>query len=145
MWSQVREAFGASLGAAGTAARLAVLLLAGCAPSYAHAKAADLAALAQADLCAAYHDGHPPTVRAELERRGAIAAADWPDVEARTIRVGMSQCALLASWGIPGLWGNVNRSVTAAGTETQWVYRDCDACEATYVYTERGVVTGWQD
>jgi hypothetical protein len=96
-------------------------------------------------LCNAYKMHRAEKVKAELIRRGDIADDEWDLIEARKIRIGMSQPALLASWGTPGIWGRVNRSVGSYGEHIQWVYRSCDRCSATYVYTENGIVTSWQD
>lgn len=52
------------------------------------------------------------------------------------IRLGMSQCELYASWGEPT---EENRSVGRWGVHVQHVYDD------SYVYTENGRVTAWQD
>ena len=41
-----------------------------------------------------------------------------------------------ASWGEPG---DVNRTVTAYGVHSQWVYG------SVYVYFDDGILTGWQD
>ena len=45
--------------------------------------------------------------RAEIDRRGLMTAEEWALAERQRIRRGMSECALLASWGIPN---KVNRS-----------------------------------
>jgi hypothetical protein len=54
------------------------------------------------DLCRAYpmlldRSG----VRAELSRRLAVGDAEWVLIDQRKIYIGMSECALLASWGKP--------------------------------------------
>jgi hypothetical protein len=54
-----------------------------------------------------------------LTRRQALTASDWALVDRREIGIGMSQCGLLAAWGVPD---QVRREVTAAGEEVQFVY-----------------------
>jgi hypothetical protein len=77
-----------------------------------------------------------PEIRAEIEKRGLIS--DWDAVQSRSIRVGMSRCAVLASWGNPS---KINR----ASYGDQWVYcRDGAYCiNNQYVYVRHGRVTGW--
>lgn len=55
----------------------------------------------------------------------------------REIFVGMSEAAMLESWGTPV---TVNRTVTGSGERKQHVYP-----QSVYVYTENGVITSWQD
>lgn len=53
------------------------------------------------------------------------------------IKLGMSECELYASWGIPE---EKNQSVGQWGINVQHVYGN-----GTYVYTENGKVTSWQN
>lgn len=53
------------------------------------------------------------------------------------IKIGISKCQLYASWGIPN---DDNESVGRWGVHVQHVYGG-----GTYVYTENGRVTSWQD
>ncbi len=57
---------------------------------------------------------------------------------AQEFKMGESECQLYAAWGFPD---SQNRSVGSWGVHTQHVYRDF----GTYVYTENGRVTSWQD
>jgi len=52
------------------------------------------------------------------------------------IRIGSTECELLAGYGLPS---HKNRSVGSWGTHIQWVYG------GTYIYSENGKVTSWQD
>jgi hypothetical protein len=61
----------------------------------------------------------------------AISIAD------KKIKLGMSEQALLCSWGEPP--GGVHSSVGSWGVRKQYVYA------GTYVYVENGKVTSWQD
>jgi len=58
-------------------------------------------------------------IREELVRRDALTPSDWSLVDRREIAIGMSECGLLASWGVPT---QVRRNVTAAGEEVQFIY-----------------------
>ena len=53
------------------------------------------------------------------------------------IKMGISECQLYASWGMPE---DQNRTVGGWGVHIQYVYGS-----GTYVYTENGRVTSWQD
>jgi hypothetical protein len=53
------------------------------------------------------------------------------------VNMGISECQLFASWGLPS---DQNRSVGSWGVHTQHIYYS-----GTYVYTENGRVTSWQD
>lgn len=52
------------------------------------------------------------------------------------ITISMTFEQVRASWGEPG---DVNRTVTAYGVHSQWVYG------SVYVYFDDGILTGWQD
>ena len=58
-------------------------------------------------------------------------------VRVEKIRIGISECQLYASWGLPR---DQNQSVGRWGVHIQHVYS-----YGTYVYTENGRVTSWQD
>jgi hypothetical protein len=72
----------------------------------------------------------------ELTRRKTFTTNDLRLVMRREINLGMSQEALLCSWGEPD---RRNRTVTVAGEHIQWIYGK------SYVYTENGIVTSYQD
>lgn len=55
----------------------------------------------------------------------------------KAVRIGSTECDLAAGYGLPKY---KNRSVGSWGTHIQWVYYG-----NTYVYTENGKVTSWQD
>jgi hypothetical protein len=81
----------------------------------------------------------------ELQKRNVITDDEWWLIADHKIQVGMSELALLASWGSPGLYGAINRTATSAGVQIQWVYRNCQGCRTRYVYTQDGKVVSWQD
>jgi len=90
-------------------------------------------------LCKAYGFSQSENVRRELENRKIFTILDWEVIDKKQVKIGMSVCALYASWGVPD---NENRSVSRYGTTIQHVYgRDYPV----YVYSEDGFVTGWQD
>jgi len=99
-------------------------------------------------LCAAY--GHMYTTQSqkekimnELNRRNAITSQEWDLIHAKKIRVGMSRCALYASWGSPI---KVNKSGGSWGSHIQHVYGMYSQYSTpNYVYTENGKVTSWQN
>jgi len=69
-----------------------------------------------------------------------MTAEEWALAERQMIQRGMSECALLASWGIPN---KVNRSVGVWGVYKQYVYRGYRL--SSYAYVENGRVSGWQN
>lgn len=90
------------------------------------------------DLCRTYslmigktRDGS--TVGQELQRR---LTGEWSTIKQRLINIGMSEAALVCSWGLPN---RVNTSTGSWGTKKQWVYGG-----GQYVYTSNGRITGWQ-
>lgn len=87
-----------------------------------------------------YGDRQNAVARAEIDRRGLMTADEWTLAEGKLIRRGMSECALLASWGLPS---KVNRSVGVWGVHKQYVYRGYRV--SWYAYVENGRVTGWQN
>ena len=98
-------------------------------------------------LCAAY--GHMYTTQSqkekiadELNRRNAITSKEWYLINANKISIGMSRCALYASWGAP--W-KTNKSVGGWGEHIQHVYgMPSQYSSSNYVYTRNGRVSSWQ-
>lgn len=80
---------------------------------------------------------------AEVKRRGLIAADEWPLVEAKKIRNGMSRCAMYAAFGGPD---RENRTVSGSHVHVQHVFNaGYRYIKAFYVYTDNDRVTAWQD
>ena len=130
---------------------LIIFLLTACAGSpirVGHMSDAELDQTAPGILCNAYHNGHYKNVRAAIIRRGFVPQGDWALIDAGQIRRGMSEAELICAWGAPSpLDGKVNTYVGPNGTEKQWVYRTCISslgCNASYVYTQNGLITSWQ-
>ncbi|MBW2105994.1 MAG: hypothetical protein JRI26_08230 [Deltaproteobacteria bacterium] len=94
------------------------------------------------NLCNAYAFSKSENAKAELIRRNAIPDDEWPVIEQKKIRMGMSELGLVCSWGYPS---TINKTVTRYGERKQWVYRSCSSCKGQYVYTENGKVTSWQN
>lgn len=83
------------------------------------------------------------TLRSELQRRHLVADDEWPDVDRQRVRVGMSQCAMLAVMGTPD---RQNRTVSNNTVRVQHVFDSgYRYIKAKYVYTENGKVTAFQD
>jgi hypothetical protein len=112
---------------------IAFAWLAGCAPDP-HTPSAilieDEASVRQEDtlsLCQAFGENSKKIygatglrrIREELVRRDALTSSDWALVDRREIAVGMSECGLLASWGVPA---QIRRNVTPLGEEVQFTY-----------------------
>lgn len=94
-------------------------------------------------LCAGYHQarefGSAELVNAyatEIKTRNLISEREWGIVYSNRVAMGISKCALYASWGYPT---RENRSVGSWGIHTQHVYGS-----RQYVYTKNGSVTSWQ-
>jgi len=85
-----------------------------------------------------------PGVRAELERRKVFTRQEWQLIDAKSVAVGMSELALLASQGVPGIYGAVNTTVTASGANKQYMYRETTYHRPTYVYVDNGKVSAYQ-
>lgn len=79
----------------------------------------------------------------EITRRNLLTPEEWQLASERKLRRGMSQCAMYVSWGNPD---RENRSVGSWGTHIQHVYHaGLRYVSPTYVYTQNGKVTSWQD
>jgi hypothetical protein len=102
-------------------------------------------------LCNSYGDARDnaairknlPSLRAEIDRRGLVRAEEWSLIESKEAQLGMSVCALRASWGP----AKENALATRYGESIQHVYRLswCHRCNVKYVYTNNGVVTAIQE
>jgi len=120
-------------------------MLVGCAVNPQHVSTApDL------EICQSYGvysrgawSSHAESYKQEIERRKLLSQDDWDTVAQRKIKRGMSQCAMYASWGRPD---RENRSVGSWGTHIQHIFNSgYTYIKPTYVYTENGKVTSWQD
>ncbi len=105
--------------------------------------AKELRALSRDKFCAAFGNA----LRGDLKYAAAAAHTEANrrelsfnshSIRSKEIRMGMSECELYASWGHPN---SQNRTVGSWGVHIQHVYRDF----RSYVYTENGRVTSWQD
>lgn len=87
------------------------------------------------ELCSEYRGSASPAAKREILRRKLLTPDEWKLVSSRKIRIGMSDTALICSWGST----EVNRTVSANSVHEQYVYKD------TYVYVENGRVVAYQD
>lgn len=93
------------------------------------------------ELCEAYGealragDTFAVSLKKELSRRKI--KLDDSSVRKEAINMGISECQLYASWGMPV---DQNRTVGSWGVHIQHVFGT-----GTYVYTENGRVTSWQN
>lgn len=79
----------------------------------------------------------------EIFRRNLLTQEEWELAAQKRIRRGMGQCAMYVSWGKPD---RENRSVGSWGVHIQHVYNaGYKYIPVSYVYTENGKVTSWQD
>jgi hypothetical protein len=102
-------------------------------------------------LCNAYGDARDnwsikknlPNLKSEIMKRGLVKESEWQLIDDKQVRIGMSVCALRASWGP----AKENSTTSRYGSHIQHVYRLswCHRCNVQYVYTENGVVTAIQD
>lgn len=121
---------------------LAAAMLSGCAS--APLTDPELSILPAYILCRDFDARTNPRMQAETIRRGEITEAEWALIRSKQIAVGMSQTAMICSWGYPeGQFAAVNQFVDAYGATTQYVYpRGYSRYPgATYVYVRNGKVT----
>lgn len=78
----------------------------------------------------------------ELKRRGDISERDLNLIAAGRLVPGMSELAAICVWG--GMYDAVNTTVTARGTEKQYVSYS-DYRPTYYFYTKNGIVTTVQN
>ncbi len=108
------------------------------------------------DLCETYasYKPAPPfgqydmaeqqVVRDELQRRDAINQTEWPLVEKHEAKVGMHECALIASWGHPQ---EIQHTETEKTMTAQYTFGKCpwDFCRSTqHAYVAQGQVVSLQ-
>lgn len=82
------------------------------------------------DLCNLYYltrraqdARHAAIVRAEIAKITAlrVRSEDWGDIDQGIVQLGMPQCAVVASWGLP----KERHTIQAAGVfMLQWIYDD---------------------
>ncbi len=79
----------------------------------------------------------------EAKKRGLLTEQEIQLIKERQIKIGMSEGALIASWGSPR---KKNRTVNQYGVREQYVYGTLNKySKPTYVYLENGKVVSWQD
>lgn len=121
---------------------LTAALASGCA-YYAKMTPHELAMQPATWMCAEYDRNQSPNIRAELTRRGTITPEEWALIDQKHIGIGMSEAALLCSWGFPsGRHGTINQFADAGGITQQYVYPRSYSGDpgATYVYVRDGKI-----
>ena len=70
-------------------------------------------------------------------RNGQVSQA----IALRRVIIGMTAEEVVRSWGRPN---KVNRSISAAGTNEQWIYERGDVARHQYLYIENGILRSIQ-
>lgn len=118
------------------------LSITGCAGTTAMMSPADLMQVNDTTLCDMFSRRFNPAAREVLSaRHPEITDDQWLSIARHEVWVGMSTVALQCSMGRPF---DAHRSGGSWGQSTQYVYRRCYSCDASYVYTQNGKVTSWQ-
>lgn len=79
----------------------------------------------------------------EAKNRNLFTDSDAEAIVRQSIRVGMTQCAMYASWGWPD---RENRTVSGSGSMVQHVYNAGSRySKPKYIYTVNGIVRSFQD
>ena len=112
-------------------------------------------------LCSAY--AHPwfqkEKIRTELRHRNVKRVKDsnvqgghkvigtpvftereWQAIDGHHVFIGMSEAALICSWGLPGSCGGISHSHRGP---TQYAYQGCDGDSSDFVYVEDNTVVDW--
>ncbi|MBM3318805.1 MAG: hypothetical protein FJY75_13230 [Candidatus Eisenbacteria bacterium] len=113
---------------------------------------AQLKQASDAEICNAYSHtrAEPRTrqapIREEMLARGLLTDEEWPLVEQRQLRPGMSKLALIACWGYPK---RATRALHAGGdtlvAHEQYIYEGSAGWSTLSVYLEDGVIAGWRE
>lgn len=132
-----------------TVAAAAIAFLAGCAATPEQA-----ANLNEETLCVRYGTSlranqteRAAVFGADIARRGIrLSEADLTSIRSETVRIGMSTCAMFASWGHSTV---DNRTTTARGVRVQHVWRGFSGqyvrTRSNFAYTENGIVVAVQN
>lgn len=79
----------------------------------------------------------------EALNRGWLLEDDIPLIKKKEIAIGMSERALILSWGHPS---RINESTGEWGVHKEYIYRGYGPDSKTgHVYLENGQVTSWQE
>ena len=96
---------------------------------------AEVAQLSVQDLCKG-REFFPKTVENALRGKRVFSRLELEMIMKNKIHLGMSEEALLCSWGLPD---DLNISVRERGDQREYVYEPDQ-----YVYVEDGKVVGWK-
>jgi len=94
------------------------------------------------ELTRALRDTGSEKIRRNLLSRPGITEEDMYSIQNGSIRIGMSEYAMLCSIGRPP--NDINETVGSWGVHKQYVFKT-GRYSALYVYTEKGKVTSWQN
>ena len=121
---------------------LLVLILTGCAGSVQNMTAAQLETVSDWQLERALKSISTcnQMIIDEADHRGLYPSHELSLIKNRKVQVGMSEKALLTSWGKPK---KINKSSGSHGVNKQYIYRDYS--QTKYVYVENGEVVSWQE
>lgn len=110
------------------------------------------------ELCRVYANTRSDEIKQKLLQRQLFTEKEQQLINDQAIAVGMSELALLCSWGHPHVnnnmtpttgpvHGGVNTSVGSWGVNKQYWYSRYRNGEwtRTYVHVKNGVVTSWSD
>jgi len=116
----------------------------------------DLKQRSTLDLCESYasYAPQPPfghfdmaerqEIKAELERRAAITDTEWSLIDRHEAKVGMHECALIASWGHPQ---EIQHTETEKTSTAHYTFGKCpwDFCRSTqHAYVAQGQIVSLQ-
>ena len=96
---------------------------------------AEVSELSVLDLCRG-REFFPKTVERALREKGVFSKLEMEMIMKSKIHLGMSEEALVCSWGLPD---DLNVSVRERGDQREYVYHPDQ-----YVYVEGGKVVGWK-
>ena len=93
------------------------------------------------ELCKAYYVVKSPALKAEIDRRHLIDAANLGLIDKEQVAVGFNKCEAVAAWNEPN---DVHRTVTGSSVSEQWCYGDVYSMSCIY-FDEAGKVTSIQN
>lgn len=94
------------------------------------------------ELCEIYYRNQLQSAREELIRRNEFDHHDWKSIDRKTVTPGMTETAVICSWGKPK---RTSSTSTTYGTSKTFMYQACDACKLKLVVTDGSSVVLVQD
>jgi hypothetical protein len=96
------------------------------------------------DLCLAWKHRPSDALRAELQQRDLFSRFEWTMIEGSQIQSGMSELAVLCSWGEPERVVVRESSPDGDPVALEWAYNTCPVCNEFRVYLRDGEVERWE-